>query len=479
MAINPWAAAARMTPNALRDIPIFASVTDGDLRWLAARGTETTLDSGAVLFTAGDPADAFHVVLDGELRVTKLVEGRETEIDLLPTGSFTGDIGLLIDLPHVGTARATRRTRLLVFDQQTFRNLVTELPAVAREVLPLMGARVQGAEVLLREREKLAALGKLSAGLAHELNNPAAAIRRAADHLATALLTQDERALRLGGLTLSAEQIAVLEAARRSASIITLPALSPIDRSDREDELAFFLEEHGVDCAWDLAPSLVGAGLDLAGVKAVVAVLPTEAIADGIGWVAGGLVVSSLVDEVRRGTERISALVQAVKDYSFMDRGPLQEVDVREGLESTLTILHHKLGNVAISRDYDPALPRIAGHGSELNQVWTNLIDNAIDAMAGRGVLSLRATRTEDGVEIEIADNGPGVPLEVQKGIFQPFFTTKRMGAGTGLGLDIVYRIVVNRHGGTIRLASEPGDTRFVVRLPSAPPVNTGDGRVG
>ncbi len=471
MATNPWAAAARMTPHALRDIPIFASLADGDLRWLAARGAETTLDSGAVLFREGDPADAFHVVLDGELRVTKLVEGHETEIDLLPTGSFTGDIGLLIDLPHVGTAHATRRTRLLVFDRDTFRSLVSELPAVAREVLPLMGARVQGAEVLLREREKLAALGKLSAGLAHELNNPAAAVRRAADHLASALTAQDARALRLGAL--STEQIGALEAARRSAS--TAPqGLDAITRSDREDELAFFLEDHGVADAWDLAPSLVSAGLDLACVEAVVAALPTESVADGIGWVAGGLTVSGLVDEVRRGAERISVLVQAVKDYSFMDRGPLQEVDVRDGLDSTLTILRHKLGNVDISRDYDPELPRIAGHGSELNQVWTNLIDNAIDAMGGQGRLSLRATGTGDGVEVEIGDNGPGVPLEVQEGIFQPFFTTKRMGAGTGLGLDIAYRIVVNRHGGTIRLASEPGDTRFVVRLPSAPPVSMG-----
>src|SRR3712207_6507695 len=170
MSTNPWAAAARMTPNELRSVPIFAGLTDGDLRWLAARGQEATLDGGALLFTEGEPANAFHVVLDGELRITKLVEGRETEIDLLPAGGFTGDIGLLIDLPHVGTARALRQTRLLVFDRETFRTLITDIPAVAREVLPLMGARVQGAEVLIREREKLAALGKLSAGLAHELN---------------------------------------------------------------------------------------------------------------------------------------------------------------------------------------------------------------------------------------------------------------------------------------------------------------------
>jgi signal transduction histidine kinase len=474
MASNPWAAAARATPNELREIPIFAELTDGDLRLLAARSREQRLETGEILFAEGEPADAFHVVLDGELRITKTIEGRETEIDLLPSGGFTGDIGLLIDLPHVGTARALRPTKLLVLDRAAFRALITELPAVAREVLPLMGARVQGAEVLVREREKLAALGKLSAGLAHELNNPAAAVRRAADQLSAALAGQEANALRLGALALSPDQIAALQAARGAVGRSSTP-LDPVARSDREDELAFYLEDRGVADAWEMAPGLVEAGLDLAAVEAVAAALPAEAVADGIGWVAGGLTVSGLVEEVRRGAERISALVQAVKNYSFMDRGPLQEIDVREGLESTLTILRHKLGNVEIGRDYAPDLPRILGHGSELNQVWTNLIDNAIDAMGGHGRISLRTSRTSDGIEVEIADNGPGVPLEVQERIFHPFFTTKRMGSGTGLGLDIVYRIVVNRHGGTIRLASEPGDTRFVVRLPSTPPIDAGE----
>lgn len=464
MASNPWAAAARMTPHELRDVPIFANLPDGDLRWLASHGTEANLESGALLYVEGNPADAFHVVLKGELRVTKMVEERETEIDLLPAGSFTGDIGLLIDLPHVGTARATLPTRLLVFDRETFRALITELPAVAREVLPLMGARVQGAEVLIREREKLAALGKLSAGLAHELNNPAAAVRRAAEQVQVALATQEAAALRLGAFALSADQLAALDAMRQVAGD-TLP-LDPIARSDREDELAFYFEDLGVADAWDVAPNLVAVGLDRDSVERAISSLPPAAVADALAWVAGGLAVSSLLDDMRDASERISALVQAVKDYSFMDRGPVQEVDVREGLESTLTILRHKLREVTITRHYDPDLPRIAGHGSELNQVWTNLIDNAIEAMGGKGRLAIRASSTAGGVEVEIADDGPGVPLEVQEHIFQPFFTTKRMGAGSGLGLDIAYRIVVNRHGGSIRVASEPGDTRFVVRLP-------------
>jgi signal transduction histidine kinase len=239
-----------------------------------------------------------------------------------------------------------------------------------------------------------------------------------------------------------------------------------VTRGDREDAVAFRLEDLGLSDAWDLSPDLVGAGLDLSDVDQLASGLPAEAVNDGIGWVADSVAIAGLIEDVRQGAERISTLVQAVKNYSFMDRGSVQDVDVRQGLDSTLTMLKHKLGNVSICKDYDPDLPSIAGHGSELNQVWTNLIDNAVDAMGGEGKLSLRASATPDGVEVEIADNGPGVPLEVQERIFQPFFTTKRMGSGTGLGLDIAYRIVVNRHGGTIRVASEPGDTRFVVRLP-------------
>ncbi len=465
MATNPWAAVARMTPNALREVPIFASLTDGDLRRLADRGREIHLDGGTLLYAEGDPATEFHIVLDGELRVTKRVEGRETEIDRLTNGDFTGDLGLLIDLPHIGAARTVRHTRLLLFDREAFRAIVTDIPAIARQVLPLMGARVQGAEVLIREREKLAALGRISAGLAHELNNPAAAVRRAADHLADALAAREARTLRLGALDLSPEQIAALKHARNGIGTATRN-LDPVTRGDREDEVALFLEDQRLPDAWQLAPDLVEAGFALADIEALAAALPPAAVADGLGWVADSLAVNGLIDEVRRGAERISALVQAVKNYSFMDRGAVQEVDVREGLESTLTILRHKLGSVEITRDYADDLPAIAGHGSELNQVWTNLIDNAIDAMNGAGTLHLRASRTDDGVEVEIGDNGPGVPLEVQERIFQPFFTTKRMGSGTGLGLDIAYRIVVNRHGGTIRVASEPGDTRFVVRLP-------------
>jgi signal transduction histidine kinase len=317
----------------------------------------------------------------------------------------------------------------------------------------------------VREREKLAALGQLSAGLAHELNNPAAAVRRAADQLSTALDSLQARTLRLGRLALTPEQIEALKTARRTASA-TPPELDPLTRGDREDAIAFRLEDLGLPDAWELAPDLVAAGLDVPDVEKLASALPAEAMADGIGWVADGVAIQGLIDDVRQGAERISTLVQAVKNYSFMDRGAVQDVDVREGLDSTLTMLKHKLGNVSIIREYDPALPSIAGHGSELNQVWTNLIDNAVDAMGGAGKLSLRASATPEGVEVEIGDNGPGVPLEVQERIFQPFFTTKRMGSGTGLGLDIAYRIVVNRHGGTIRVASEPGDTRFVVRLP-------------
>jgi signal transduction histidine kinase len=245
--------------------------------------------------------------------------------------------------------------------------------------------------------------------------------------------------------------------------------LTPMQVGEAEDEVTDWLEDHGISDGWDLAPTLVAAGVHNDWLDEIAETLPEPLLADGLHWVIYALETEQLMVEIEDSTTRISALIGAAKQYSQMDRAAHQDIDVRDGLNSTLIMLGHKIresGKITIVKDYDESLPMIPAHPAELNQVWTNLIDNAIEAMGGRGQLSVRASRTSDGVEVEIGDNGPGVPLDVQERIFQPFFTTKRMGAGSGLGLDIAYRIVVNRHGGSIRLASQPGDTRFVVRLP-------------
>lgn len=469
----------------LRRTPPFSDLTDMQRQWLCDQSGDLHLPAGEALFHEGDMPTCLHIVLDGGLQITKRVEGQDTEIDLLTPGMFTGDIGLFIGLPHIATAHAMRPTHLLQFGVETFQALIAHSPTVARAMLPLMGARVQGAEVLVREREQLAALGKLSAGLAHELNNPAAAGQRAAAQLRETFAALQERTRALMDMRLSPEAWAALTALGEEART-PHPPLAPLDQRAREDAVAAWLDTHAVPDGWDLAPALVSAGVTMARLNALADALDPAAVGPVVGWLADTITADSLVRDIGQSTARITELVRAVKNYSRMDEAPQGDVDVREGLDSTLTMLGHKLRAAAITvtREYDADLPRIVAYGSELNQVWTNLIDNAIDAMSavgvagvagvtgatnGGGTLLLHATADGDAVRVEVVDNGPGIPPEVAERIFQPFFTTKAQGKGTGLGLDISYRIVVNRHGGDLHVVSHPGETRMQVRLPLHP----------
>jgi len=412
------------------------------------------------------------VLLAGRLRVTKRVGGEETVLAEHEPGAFTGEIPLLTGTPYVATVRALAPSRVLRLEADAFHHLLASCPAVAAVVLRALAERVQGIGAAMQQQEKLAALGKLAAGLAHELNNPAAAARRAAELLAEALGRVESLWLDLGRADLGGAELAALVELRQAPAAddrAVVLALSPLDRSDREDDLAAWLDEQGAGDAWEVAPVLVGVGLGADRLAPVLERLPAAARGPAVAWLAAAIATAGLVAEIAEGTGRISELVGAVKRYSYLDQAPEQEVDVREGLESTLTMLGHGLKGIEVVRDYDPDLPRIAAFGSELNQVWTNLIDNAIDAMGGRGRLRVRAAREPDGVLVEIADDGPGIPPEVRARVFEPFFTTKPVGEGTGLGLDIARRIVAG-HRGDLRLDSHPGETRFQVRLPLAPP---------
>jgi len=449
------------------DPGVFPSFTDEQIEYLLGHGAEKVLEDGEYLFREDDRVDSFYVVLDGAIRISRVEGGAEAEIVTHPPGAFTGQLAILAGKKAAHRARAVGETRLLEITSDAFRDVAAANPEVADIFISTIARRMRQTQAWMRQTEKLAALGKLSAGLAHELNNPAAAARRAADSLRGAFLRAQENALR-NDARFSPDQREALAALQREAVGADDAALDTLERSDREDELAMWLEDRGVEEAWDLAPALVGAGLEAERLEDLAGGMEGELLAGALGWLGTTIELSGLAGEVEKSTGRISELVKAMKEYSYMDKMPAREVDLHEGLENTLAILGHKLKKgVEVVRNYDRELPRIQAHGGELNQVWTNLIDNAVDAMHGEGRLEITTGRDGDGcVVVEISDSGDGIPKDVRNRVFEPFFTTKGVGEGTGLGLDIARRIVKQRHGGDIRVDSEPGRTRFRVRLP-------------
>jgi signal transduction histidine kinase len=430
---------------------------------LVPYGRELRLTAGDSLFDERSVVDSFYVVLEGEVSIFRLDGAEETHIVTHRAGEFTGGLAVLTGRTSVHRARALTVSHVLEIDSKTFRRVAVELPDVADVFISRLAQRMRFTQRAYRQQEKLAALGKLSAGLAHELNNPAAAARRAAEGLRDAglkaqllALEHDERFSPGGRKALTALQ-------RETAGVTV--HLDPLAMSDAEDTLGGWLEDRGVEDAWDLAPALAAAGVNKERLEQLAGELGARSLAGGLGWLVATLEIVGLANEVRVSAGRISELVGAMKEYTYMDRGTPLEVDVVSGLENTLTILGHKLKRVSVGREYAEELPKVPGHGGELNQVWTNLIDNAADAVDGRGRITIKAFEDGDRVAVEVSDDGPGIPREARARVFEPFFTTKEIGSGAGLGLDIVRRVVAG-HGGDISVDSKPGETRFTVRLP-------------
>jgi signal transduction histidine kinase len=450
---------------ALRRVPLFAELTDYELQWIAEKGSEKHVRAGEVNGREGEPVEHLYVILEGELRITKKVDGGEVVISVFTPGTFFAEVPLLAGTPFLATGRALTDCRLFLLPDEAFRHMLRVNPAFSHAILEAMAQRVKILQSVAGQREKLNSLSTLAAGLAHELNNPAAASRRAVRDLRESIVTKGRIAIELGR-SLPAEGLEEEAVAR----VTSPPSLAPLELSEQENEVAGWLDKHGLEDGFELAPAFVEAGLDASWLEEVEAAVPIGALPSVFAYLGSTIMVVGLLEEAETGVGHISDLVEAAKSYSNMDRAPLVEVDVNEGIEQTLAVLGYRLGpNVEVTREYTPNLPRITAYGGELNQVWTNLIDNAIDAVDGNGRLQLRTTCEGDGVLVEVADDGPGVPEDLQARVFEPFYTTKGIGAGVGLGLDISYRIVVGQHGGDIRVISQPGDTRFQVRLPLEP----------
>jgi signal transduction histidine kinase len=460
--------ATAMTADRLRDLAVLASLDDEELARLAAAGRERRLAAGEFLFQQGDRATAFHLVLDGQLETTREVAGEQVLLMNHGPGGFLGAMALLTETAYRGSTFAVDDTLLFELDGEELRRLAFTHPPLLRQFLPAFESVSHAVKGVERDREKLLAVGKLAGGLAHELNNPAAAAARA-----VATLRGYERArqdafasLAVSGAT--AEQLTAIGALGAEATDRPVPEqLDALAESDREEELADELGRRGLADGREIASALTEARLGPEWIDRIAAAVGEDGLSAGLRFVAACASARVVLAELEQAARRIADLVGAVRDYSYLDQGPRQTVDIHEGLESTLALLAHKLREkqIDVVRDFDPELPTVEASGSELNQVWTNLIDNALDALDTDGRIILRTRVQGPRALVEIADNGPGIPTDLQPRVFDAFFTTKPVGHGAGLGLDIAQRIIVRNHG-EIRLESQPGDTRFQVLLP-------------
>ena len=448
-------------------VPIFVDLPDDQIAWFLSQSQELHLNSGDTFMRAGDPAEFMVVVLEGALQGRGDINGEIFAI-ALKSGDVTGVLPFSRMKLSTVTGRAITDSRILRFPASQFSDLVQKMPELAKRLVGLMSDRIRETTRLEQQKDRLASLGKLSAGLAHELNNPASAAKRATSQLREILKRIRDASHDLGRRELTPAQKAEIEKLEASFVQQDGPPADALTISDLEEQIDSLLRSHGQKDLWQLASDLARKNIKPVALESLFSILDPETARAALVRIAASVEVAGLLDEIESSAARISDLVGAIKEYTYMDQAPVQNVDIVKGLETTLKIMNHKLKRgVTVQRDYPKVPLLINSFGSELNQVWTNIIDNAIDAMSGTGELRIRAFRADPCVVVEIGDNGPGISPEVKAHIFEPFFTTKGVGEGTGLGLDTVQRIV-KKHRGNIQVTSKPGDTRFQVWLPLA-----------
>lgn len=452
----------------LRKVPLFASMPDHDLDRLCEMVTEVHLNPGEQLFAEGSPGDKAYIIESGEIEILKAAGEKNVLLAVRKSGDVIGEMSLLEAAPRFASGRARNESKLLAISHSQLDELLNTSASAARSLLFTITSRLRSTELMLRQSEKMAQLGTLTAGIAHELNNPAAAARRGTSQLNSTIAQLQEAQIGLSKLSLSPEnwdELSELATFIRDRASNHLD-IDTLERSDREYEIEEWLNNHGVPNAWEHAPTLVDLGLSEEQLINLVDDFSSEQLIEVVTWIGASFNTYSLLEEINQGSERISEIVKSLKSYAYLDQAPIQSVDVHEGLNNTLVMLRHKLKEgVDVKREYAVDLPHIQAYGSELNQVWTNIIDNAVDAMNGHGEIVIKTHKDGDWVIVELEDNGPGIPKEIQEKIFSPFFTTKAVGKGTGLGLNISYKII-EKHSGEIKVYSKPGKTRFIVSLP-------------
>jgi len=457
----------------LRNVPLFADLPDDDLFQLCEMLDRIELKAGEQLFAEGDKGDSAYIIQEGELEITKASGNRQILLAVRSTGDVIGEMAMLEDRPRMASVTANSDVLLLAIQREQFQKLLSTSSSAAEAMFYTVLRRFRSTQSKLRQSEKMAQIGTLTAGVAHELNNPAAAVKRGAEQLERAITLSAEAFAQLNSAGLSEEQWRTWDELSKKAQLQAArpPEMDALTRSDREYELEEWLEDLGIEDAWEVAPDLVSIDLSSEDLATLADTFSSDQFLFVVKWLNTTYTMYNLLAELKQGAGRISGIVKALKTYSYLDQAPIQAVDIHQGLDDTLLILGYKLKNgPSVRREYDPNLPEIQGYGSELNQVWTNIIDNAAYALAempaGEGQIVLRTELDDDWISVQIEDNGSGIPEEVQGHLFEPFFTTKPPGVGTGLGLDISYNIVINKHRGDIKVTSEPGKTVFTVWLP-------------